>query len=99
MDNFHLLKPAARTNGGYVKDNRVPFKKIVAPEVLTPRVLMFLSPEQKAKMAEITRRKLEVEQDMRSFIDGLGLDAKGKHQYVFHDSGAVTERTVYRPFY
>lgn len=81
------------------KAERYPNGRIAgaAPPVLIPRIWRMLTPTEYAAMLALTEKRQAVERESMAFLASLGLDPRG--QYVFHKSGAVTERGRYRPRY
>lgn len=81
------------------KAERYPNGRIAgaSPPQLIPKVLRMLSVAEQAKMLVIQAKREAVQRESIEFLAGLGLDPRG--QYVFHKTGAVTERGRYRPRY
>lgn len=70
---------------------------IASPPVLIPRVLRMMTPEETARMVAIQEKRVAIQRESMAFLASLGLKPTG--QYVFHKSGAVTERGRHRPVY
>ena len=86
---LQLIRRAERTETGRVKD--------VGPPKLIPRVLRMLTAEEQAKMLVIQAKREAVQRESMAFLVSIGLSPTG--QYVFHKTGAVTERGRWRPVY
>ena len=69
----------------------------VAPPKLIPRIVRMMTVDEQAKMLVITAKRQAVNEESMKFLASMGLDPMG--QYVFHKSGAVTERTRWKPVY
>ena len=68
-----------------------------SPPVLIPRVLHMMSADETARLVAIQEKRVAVQRESMAFLSSLGLRPTG--QYVFHKSGAVTERGRHRPIY
>lgn len=68
-----------------------------SPPQLIPRVLRMLTPMEQLKLYAIQAQREAAQRESMKFLASLGLNPRG--QYVFHKSGAVTERGRYRPRY
>lgn len=84
-----LIQRAKRNHSG-----RIPG---VGPPQLIPRALRMLTPSEYAKVIEMTKKREAVQRESMALLASLGLNPTG--QYVFHRSGAVTERGNWRPRY
>ena len=69
----------------------------VAPPQLIPRVLRMLTPTEQARMLVLQAKREAVQRESMEFLASIGLNPHG--QYVFHKTGAVTERGRWRPRY
>lgn len=81
------------------KAERYPNGRIAgaSPPLLIPRVLRMMTPAEQIKLYMIQAKREAVQRESMEFLVSLGLEPRG--QYVFHKTGAVTERGRYRPRY
>ena len=81
------------------KAERYPNGRIAgaSPPKLIPRVLRMLTPQEQMKMLVLQAKREAVQRESMEFLASLGLNPHG--QYVFHKTGAVTERGNHRPVY
>jgi hypothetical protein len=84
-----IIRRAERLPNGRVKGE--------SPPILIPRVLRMMTPLEQIRLRSIEEKRRAVFRESRAFLVSLGLDPKG--EYVFHTSGAVTERGRWRPIY
>lgn len=89
-----LIQRAARFPSGRIEDRPGVLK---SPAKLIPRVLRMMTPAEQAKMLAIQAKREAVQRESMEFLASLGLNPRG--QYIFHKSGAVTERGRHRPVY
>ena len=81
------------------KAHRFPNGRIegVGPPQLIPRVLRMMTLSEQLKLYAIEAKRRAIQRESMEFLASLGLNPKG--QYVFHKTGAVTERGRWRPRY
>ena len=81
------------------KAERYPNGRIagVGPPKLVPRVLRMMTVAEQTKLLLIHAKRETVQRESMEFLASLGLNPRG--QYVFHKTGAVTERGRHKPFY
>ena len=89
MQAPQIIRRAPRYASGRIKG--------ASPPILVPRVLRMLTPFEQARMLSIQARREQVQCESMAFLASIGLDPRG--QYVFHKTGAVTERGNWKPVY
>ena len=89
MQAPQIIRRAERYASGRIKG--------ASPPILVPRVLRMLTPFEQARMLAIQAKREAVQREAMAFLASIGLNPMG--QYVFHKSGAVTERGGWKPVY